>query len=93
MEVAGTILKRRLYCTVYAQYILYVKRKECLGPHFTVLSWDPERKGKGGNRGEYRSESRVKNTECTQEIGYLQSVNTDKYLPQSPFTGIFLRFL
>jgi hypothetical protein len=28
-------------------------------------------------------------TECTQEIGYLQSINTDKHLPQSPFTGKF----
>jgi hypothetical protein len=27
--------------------------------------------------------------ECTQEIGYLQSINSDKYLPQSPFTGQF----
>ncbi len=28
-------------------------------------------------------------TECTQELGYLQSTNSDKHLPQSPFTGKF----
>ncbi len=28
-------------------------------------------------------------TECTQEIDYLQSINFDKHLPQSPFTGQF----
>ncbi len=25
--------------------------------------------------------------ECTQEVVYLQSINSDKHLPQSPFTG------
>jgi hypothetical protein len=29
-------------------------------------------------------------TECTQEIGYIQTINSDNYLPQkSPFTGQF----
>jgi hypothetical protein len=28
-------------------------------------------------------------TECTQETGYLQSINSDKHLPQSPFTAQF----
>jgi hypothetical protein len=47
-----------------------------------------------GDRGEYRSQSWVENTnvtECTREIFYPQSINSDKYLPQSPFTYIFLR--
>ncbi len=46
-----------------------------------------------GNTGEYRSQSWVKNTnmtEFTQDIGYLQSINSDKHLPQGPFTGQFL---
>jgi hypothetical protein len=30
-------------------------------------------------------------TECTQEIGYLQSINSCKYLPQSPYTGQFFQ--
>jgi hypothetical protein len=43
-----------------------------------------------GNRWKYRSQSWVVNmymTECKQEIGHLQSVNNDKHLPQSTFTG------
>ncbi len=28
-------------------------------------------------------------TECSQEIGYLQSINSDKHLPESPVTGQF----
>jgi hypothetical protein len=46
--------------------------------------------GERGITGEYRSQSWVENTnmtECTQEIGYLQSINYDKHLPQRPFTG------
>ncbi len=31
-------------------------------------------------------------TECTQETGYLQSINSDKHLSQSPFTGKFFRW-
>ncbi len=45
-----------------------------------------EREEERGNR----SQSWVENaniTECTQEIGYLQSTNSDKHLPQSLFTG------
>ncbi len=52
-----------------------------------------QRDGERGNREEYRSLSWVENTnitECTQEICYLQSKNSDKHLPQSPFTGHFL---
>ncbi len=44
------------------------------------------------NRGEYGSQSWVENTnmtECTQDIGCLQSINSDKHLPQSPFTSQF----
>jgi hypothetical protein len=43
-----------------------------------------QREGERGNTGEYRSQSWVENTnmtECTQEIGYLQTVNSDKHLP------------
>jgi hypothetical protein len=49
-----------------------------------------QREGETGNRGEYRSQSWVENinmTECMQEIGYLQSMNSDKHLPKSPFAG------
>ncbi len=52
---------------------------------------EPERGGEG-QQGEYRSLSWVEHTnmiECTQELGYLQSTNSDKHLPQSPFTGKF----
>jgi hypothetical protein len=44
-----------------------------------------------GERGS-KSQSWVENTnmtECTQEIGYLQSIDSDKHLPQSPFPGQF----
>jgi hypothetical protein len=50
------------------------------------LYFDPEKGGSGnqrererGNRGEYRLQSWVENinmTECMQEIGYLQSINS-----------------
>jgi hypothetical protein len=30
-------------------------------------------------------------SECTQENGYLQSINSDKHLQQSPFTEQYLR--
>ncbi len=30
-------------------------------------------------------------TKCTQEIGYLQSINYDKHLLQRPFAGKFFR--
>jgi hypothetical protein len=49
-----------------------------------------QREGERGNRAEYRSHCRVENsnmTECSQEIGYLQSMNSDKHLPQSSFAG------
>ncbi len=51
-----------------------------------------QREGERGNREEYRSQSWVENTkitEWTQEINYLQSKNSDKHLPESPFTGQF----
>ncbi len=38
-----------------------------------------QREGERANRGEYRSQSWVENTnvtECMQEIGYLQSINS-----------------
>ncbi len=55
-------------------------------------SWTREKRKEKGNRGEHRLQSWVKNTnmiECTQEIDYLQYINSDKNLPQSPFTGHF----
>ncbi len=48
-----------------------------------------QREGERGNR----SQSLLENTymtECTQEIGYLQSINSAKNLQQSSFTGNFL---
>jgi hypothetical protein len=45
-----------------------------------------QREGERSNRGEYRSQSWDENTsmmECMPEIGYLQSINSDKHLPQS----------
>ncbi len=57
-------------------------------------------KGKGGeelNQSEGEMGQRIpklgENTnvsECTQEIGYPQSINSDKHLPQSPYTGQFI---
>ncbi len=50
---------------------------------------EPERRVEGQQG---RSQSWVENTnktECSQEIGYLQSINSDKHLPQSLFTGQF----
>jgi hypothetical protein len=47
---------------------------------------------KGGGHGPQPSAIWAENTnitECTQEIGYLQSINSDKHLPQSLFTGQF----
>jgi hypothetical protein len=52
---------------------------------------EQKRRGEGQQR-EYRSQSWAENThmtECTQEIGSLQYINSDKHLPQSPFTGQF----
>ncbi len=52
-----------------------------------------QREWERDNREEYRSQSWVENTnmtECTQKIGYLQSVISGKHLSQSPFTGKFL---
>jgi hypothetical protein len=43
-----------------------------------------QREGERGNTGEYRSQNWVENTnmtECTLEIGYLQSISSDKHLP------------
>jgi hypothetical protein len=64
---------------------------------FTQGRWEGgelnQREGERGNRVEYRSQSLVENTnmiECTQEIGYLQSKNSDKHLPRNPYTGKFL---
>jgi hypothetical protein len=60
-------------------YILYFDKRE--------KGSSNQREGKRGNSGEYRSQNWVLNTkmtECTQEIGYLQSIHCDKHLPQSP---------
>jgi hypothetical protein len=51
-----------------------------------------QREEERGKTGDHRSQSWVENTnmsECTQEIGYLQSINSDKHLPQSPSTCQF----
>ncbi len=51
-----------------------------------------QREGERGNRVEYRSQNWVENTNVTefrQEIVYFQSMNSDKHLPQSPFTVQF----
>jgi hypothetical protein len=53
-----------------------------------------QRDGERGKKGEYRSQSLFENTnmtECTQEIGYLQSIDSDKHLPQCPFKGQLFR--
>ncbi len=52
-----------------------------------------QRVGERGNTLEYKSQRWVENTymtECTQEIGYIRSINSDKHLPQSLFTGQIL---
>ncbi len=52
-----------------------------------------QRVGETSNRGEYRSQSWIENTnmtECTPEIG-LQSINSNKHLPQSPLQVNFVR--
>jgi hypothetical protein len=54
---------------------------------------EPERRGEG-QQGRVQSPNWVENTihtELMKEIGYLQSVNSDKHLPQSPFTGQFFK--
>jgi hypothetical protein len=50
-----------------------------------------QREGERSNRGD-KTQSWVENintTECLLEIGYLQSINSDKHLPQIVFTGQF----
>jgi hypothetical protein len=50
-----------------------------------------QRKGKKGNKGN-RSQRWVENTnmtECSQEIGYLQSINSDKHHSLSTIKGQF----
>jgi hypothetical protein len=49
-----------------------------------------QREGERGNR----SHSLLENTymtECTEDIGYLQSIKSTKHLPQLSFTGNFFR--
>jgi hypothetical protein len=48
-----------------------------------------QREGERANRGEYRSQSWVENTNMTECMQGIQS-NFDKHLPQSPFTDKFL---
>jgi hypothetical protein len=43
--------------------------------------------GVRGNRGEYRSQSWVENTNMTEKL----AIHSDKQLPQSLFTGQFFR--
>jgi hypothetical protein len=54
-----------------------------------------QREGERGNlQGRVQITSWVENTnmtECTQEICFLYSLNSDKHLPQCPFTGQFFR--
>jgi hypothetical protein len=53
-----------------------------------------QRKRERGNRAEHRSQSWVENmTESTQEISYLQSMNSDKHLPQSPYFSYAAHYL
>jgi hypothetical protein len=50
-----------------------------------------QKEGRGATR-ERQIPKLVENinmTECTQEIAYFQSINSDKHLPQSPFIGQF----
>ncbi len=53
-----------------------------------------QKAGERDNRGEYTDHTTGENTimtECAQEIGSLQSINSDKHLPQSPlYRSIFL---
>ncbi len=49
---------------------------------------EPETRGKG-QQGRVQLRKlcwKCNMTECTQDIGYLQSINSDKHLPRSPFT-------
>ncbi len=55
---------------------------------------EPERRGEG-QQWRVQITSRLENTNTTeqkQEIGYLQSKNSDKHLPQSPLTGKFFLY-
>jgi hypothetical protein len=66
----------------------------CLSVRPTYGGEGPELNQREDERGS-KSQSWVENTnmtECTQEIGYLQSINTDKHLPQSPFLSQFFRW-
>jgi hypothetical protein len=54
-----------------------------------------QREGEGGLRGENRSQGCVENinmTECTQEIGDLQSIKSDTPAAKSICRSIFLDF-
>jgi hypothetical protein len=78
--------------TMYSVYVYTLYIIQARGRGAGELS---QREGESGNgnTGEYRSQSWIKNTimtECTQDIGYLQSINSVKHLPQGPFTGQFL---
>jgi hypothetical protein len=51
-----------------------------------------QREGERGTQESTDSKAGFENTnmtECTQEIAYLQAINSDKHLPQSPLTGQF----
>jgi hypothetical protein len=53
---------------------------------------EPERREEG-QQGRVQITSWIEKTnmtECTEEIVYHQSINSDKHLPQSPFIGQFI---
>jgi hypothetical protein len=53
-----------------------------------------KREKRRGATGESTDQKAVENTnltECTQEIGCLQSINSDQHLPQSPLKCQFFR--
>ncbi len=55
-----------------------------------------QREGERGNRAEYRSQSWVENTnmtECSQEIGYLQSYNLCVELGKMPLITFWSEYL
>jgi hypothetical protein len=74
------IIPSPTYCLhVFLLYTVYLFTRE--GGGGVELN---QREGERGNRGEYRSQSWTENTnmtECTQEIGHLQSINSDKHPP------------
>jgi hypothetical protein len=78
-----------LSCGLSALYLPRYSHRDGGGGGGGVLNYN-QREGERGNR----SQSWVENTnmtECTQEIGYLRSIISDKHLPQSRYTDQFFR--